>query len=180
MVATILWLTYVCFFSFLYLVVPWSIYSSGIYFLLISLIIGFIWFLFVLSGYTEAVKEYITASNKIEKYRKDKEIYKQELDEYKKEMKHLLVEEFKSFEEKIRDVIKSTVTDSKLLATLFSESKYHEMLNIYNNRIKDLVNAISRCDIKINLQERQIKDMEMNKFAYGWFLKKVGLTNLKN
>ena len=114
------------------------------------------------------IKKQIENFFSLDKIKLKKDSYEKELEEYKEEMKEVLIERYKEFEE----AMMQKVTDSKLLATLLQQSGYSGIIKTYNSKIERSLEKINLCDReRLNIIQA-MEERQNDIYGYGLFIPK--------
>lgn len=118
-----------------------------------------IWLGCVCSDILEVIRCQYKDFYSLEEYRRNKESYNTEMNQYVLATKDELLDNFRNFEEGLM----SKVSDSKIIATVLKENGYAKSLGMYESRIKSFLDNIHSCDRRSELTK---KDMLVRQADY--------------
>lgn len=121
-----------------------------VYFVYVVIIL--IWLGCIVSDMLDSVRDQYKDFYSIEEYRRNKESYNTEMNQYIEETKNELLDNFRKFEEGLM----AKVSDSKLIATVLQKNGYANALSTYESRIKSFLNNIHSCDRKSELTKKDM------------------------
>lgn len=107
-----------------------------------SFLVFLIWIITIIVDIQNNINNQINDINSLKNNKKLKILLIREKINYTRQMKNILIDQYKKFEEELMNSLK----DSKLIATILKESNYSEILLSYNSSIKDYLSRIRKCD----------------------------------
>lgn len=151
---------------------PMSVYTIDMYICfsiagIVSIVGACIWGNVIIGKIRKIIKEQLLDFHSIKESNANKTIHQAQLELFQTEFKVVMLDKYKEFEETIMGHIK----DSKLIATIFKESGYAKILDIYKHAIEVRLDKIARCDLSIVYDIKQMKTRQDNRFwGYGAFI----------
>ncbi len=118
----------------------------------VFLLVLLIWTGTILACINETIQNQTRDLHSLKQLKADKASYKAQKDEYIADVGPELLEKYKEFEK----ALMVSVKDSKIVATIFQQSGYAELLREYNKTVTESIRYANDCDRKY---EGKIVDM---------------------